>query len=345
GRGHFLAISLMNVNTQPTFKEETMEYSHLPGIEKPISRLVQGSMMINSQEKEKSFALLDAVVEHGCTTFDTAHGYGGGDSERTLGDWVKDRSLREKLVIIAKGAHHSRDRKRVTPYDISADLFDSLARQKTDYFDLYLLHRDDPDVPVGPIVEALNEHQQAGRIRAFGGSNWTHERLLEANAYAEANNLSPFVASSPNYSLADQKEEPWPDCVTISGPKNEAIRDWYVETQTPLFTWSSLASGFFSDRYRRDNLDGLNSNWDKVCIRSYCAEDNFQRLDRARELGQEKGLSVPQVALAFVLSQPLNIHTLVGCQTADEFRANAEAVAVKLSQDELDWLDLKRDER
>ena len=181
-----------------------MEYGHVQGVDKPVSRLVQGTMMLSSRELEQSFALLDAVYALGCNTFDTAHVYGGGDCERTMGQWVNERKLREKVVIIGKGAHHNQDRKRVTPFDITSDIHDSLARFKFSYIDLYLLHRDDPTVPVGPIVEALNEHKRAGRIRAFGGSNWTHERIREANEYATAHGLTPFAASSPNFSLAEQ---------------------------------------------------------------------------------------------------------------------------------------------
>ena len=204
-----------------------MEYGKVKGIDKSVSRLVQGTVMVNSRELDYSFELLDAVHALGCNTFDTAHVYGGGDNERTVGRWVNERGLREKVVIIGKGAHHSGDRKRVTPFDISADLHDSLARFKFDYIDLYLLHRDDPDVPVGPIVERLNEHVDAGRIRAFGGSNWAHERVEEANEYAEGHGLVPFVASSPNFSLAEQVEEPWGGCISISGPGGEAARKWY----------------------------------------------------------------------------------------------------------------------
>ena len=80
---------------------------------------------------------------------------------------------RDQIVILTKGAHFNQDRNRVTPFDITSDLFDSLVRLRTDSIDLYLLHRDDPTVPVGPIVEVLNEHKEAGRICAIGGSNWT----------------------------------------------------------------------------------------------------------------------------------------------------------------------------
>ena len=170
-----------------------MQYGKVPGIDKPVSRLAQGTVMVKSEDAEKGFALLDAILELGCTTFDTAHVYGGGDNERTVGRWIRERGIEDKVVIIGKGAHLSEDRKRVTPFDISSDLHDSLARFKIDTIDLYLLHRDDPSVPVGPIVELLNEHLKAGKIRAFGGSNWSHDRVADANAYADAHGLVGFA--------------------------------------------------------------------------------------------------------------------------------------------------------
>ena len=112
----------------------------------------------------------------------------------------------------------------MTPFDISADIHDSLARFKTDYIDLYLLHRDDPDVTVGPIVERLHEHREKGQIHAYGGSNWSHERFAAANAYAEKHGLTPFAVSSPNFSLAEQAQPPWSGCITISGPSQKAAR-------------------------------------------------------------------------------------------------------------------------
>jgi aryl-alcohol dehydrogenase-like predicted oxidoreductase len=316
-----------------------LNYGRVPGVDKPVARIVQGTVMIRSEEEgdeERSFALLDEVFAQGGTTFDTAHQYGGGDCERTLGRWVRDRGLREEVVIIGKGAHHNEDRKRVTPFDITGDLYDSLARLGFDYIDLYLLHRDDPSVPVGPIVEVLNEHKEEGRIHAFGGSNWRPERLREANDYARKNGLTPMVASSPNFSLAVQVKEPWPDCVSISG--DEEGRRWYEETRMPLFTWSSLAGGFFSGRFARNNLDTFDAVLDRICVETYCYEENFGRLDRAGVLAREKGLTVPQVALAYVLDQPLEVFALVGCNTGEEFRANVEAGAVALTREEIAWL-------
>jgi aryl-alcohol dehydrogenase-like predicted oxidoreductase len=316
-----------------------MQYGTVSGINKPVSRLVQGTIMITSSEQARSFLLLDDVFEQGCNTFDTAHVYGSGDGERVLGQWVRERGLRERVVIIGKGAHPNADRRRVTPFDITSDLFDSLARFQFDYIDLYLLHRDDPSVPVGPIMDVLNEHYQAGRIHAFGGSNWTTERIEEANAYAHQNGLVPFVASSPNFSLADQVKPPWRGCISISGAQGKSARAWYEQEALSLFTWSSLAGGFFSGRFSPTNLQQFEDYFDKLCVESYCYEDNFKRLERTRQLATTKGLTVPQVALAYVLSQPLNIFAIMGCKNGAEFGENLKASDMRLSNDEIAWLE------
>src|SRR3569833_1289287 len=158
---------------------------------------------------ETTYELLDRWVEAGGNIVDTAHLYNGGSSERALGQWIADRDCREQIVVLTKCAHHNVDRKRVTPEDITCDLRDSLARLKTDYVDLYILHRDDPEIPVGEIVDVLNRYYREGRIHAFGGSNWSTARLDEANAYAAAHGLQGFTGSSPHLSLAVPNGEIW----------------------------------------------------------------------------------------------------------------------------------------
>jgi aryl-alcohol dehydrogenase-like predicted oxidoreductase len=317
-----------------------MKYGNVSGIEKPIARLVLGTMLVRS---DSDFKLLDEVIEMGCNTFDTAHGYAHGDSERTIGRWMSTRKNRDKVVIVTKGAHHNQDRRRVTPFDISSDLFDSLARLETDYIDLYFLHRDDPAVAVGPIIDVLNEHLQAGRIKAFGGSNWSHTRLQEANDYAKAHGLAGFTASSPQYSLAEQIKEPWPNCISISGSAGAEARQWYLDTNMPVFSWSSLAGGFLSGRFNRNNLDSAATDLEKLAIECYGSEDNLKRLERATQLASEKQLSVPQIALSFVVNQPLNLYAIVGADTGDRYNENLTAYNVMLSADELRWLNLEQE--
>jgi aryl-alcohol dehydrogenase-like predicted oxidoreductase len=316
-----------------------MKYGRLPGINKPISRLVQGTIMCNTSEQERCNDLLDSAYAQGINSFDTAHVYGNGECERSVGAWFNSRGLRDEIVLIGKGAHQNQDRKRVTPYDISADIHDSLARFKTDYIDLYLLHRDDPDVPVGPIVERLHEHKESGHIHAYGGSNWSHERIADANAYAKMHGLTPFAASSPHFSLAEQATPPWPGCITISGPSEINSRDWYRQHKMPLFTWSSLAGGFFSGRFRPDNLDSFETYLDKLCVDVYCFDDNWGRLERAEKLAVERGCSLPQIALAYVLNQPQEIHALIACWTPEEVKDNVKSLEIELSVDELHWLE------
>jgi aryl-alcohol dehydrogenase-like predicted oxidoreductase len=319
-----------------------MKYGHVKGIDKPVSGLVQGTVMLFENELTKSFQLLDEVYSHGCRAFDTAHSYGGGEKERVLGAWLRERGVRDEVVILDKGAHPEAGRdRRVTPEDIAADLNESLARLGVDDIDLYVLHRDDPELPVGPIVEALNEHHRAGKIKAFGGSNWSYERVRAANDYAAAHDLVPFAVSSPNYSLATQFQPPWTGCLSISGTQGDEARAWYAAQGLPLFTWSSLAGGFFSGRFRRDNLASFTSGLDTTCIKAYCYEDNFRRYDRAQELAGKRGLTVPQIALAYILNDPCTVFPLVGCNTGAEFAENALALDVHLTPEERAWLDLR----
>jgi aryl-alcohol dehydrogenase-like predicted oxidoreductase len=209
-----------------------------------------------------------------------------------------------------------------------------------------LLHRDDPDVSFEPIIDVLNEYQQAGRLHAFGVSNWSHERIETANAYAQANGLEPFVASSPQFSLAESLDEPWPLCISVSGSAGIAARAWYTQTQMPLLVWSPLASGFFSGRFRRDNLHTFGEReWDEVAVRTYANEANFQSLDRAGILAMEKGLTAAQIALAYAMNQPMDVFVAVGPSSGEKFRANVEASEIRLTSEEMAWLDLRTDRR
>jgi aryl-alcohol dehydrogenase-like predicted oxidoreductase len=316
-----------------------MQYATVTGVTKPVSRVVLGTMIINDQEAERSYALLDAALAQGCTTLDTANVYAGGHSERGIGNWMRDRRVREQMVILTKGCHHNSDRQRVTPADIGADLQDSLARLKTDYVDIYMLHRDDPSVPVSVIVDALEAHRKAGRILAYGGSNWTHERIAAANAYAKIVGAQGFTASSPNFGLAEQVQDPWgPGCVTISGPQQAAARAWYASAKMPAFAYSSLARGLFSGRVTRENAK---ETLDGAANTAYAHECNFQRLERVCTLGKEKGLSVPQIALAWTMRQPLQVHALVGAANGDELANSIAGAETTLTQAEADWIDLK----
>jgi len=318
-----------------------MQSISIPGLAKPVTRLVQGGTMFGGPlDAAASFDMLDAVLALGGTLVDTAHVYSGGQSERIIGRWLA-RGPRDRMMILSKGAHPDERGPRVTPAAITADLRESLERLQTDYIDLYMLHRDDPRVPVGPLVEVLNEHLAAGRIRALGLSNWSAARIAEANTYAALRGLAPIVASSPHFGLAEQLEAPWPGAVSLVGPAQAAERAWYVQTQLPVFAWSSLASGFFSGRVDPDRRAAL-APADQALLRVYGSGANFERLARARTLAAERGVTVAQVVLAYSWQQPLNVVALVGCVSAAEYAASAAALDLALTPADVEWLDLRR---
>ncbi len=188
----------------------------------------------------------------------------------------------------------------------------------------------------------IKRQAASGRSAAPTG---TYTRIREANEYAQANGLTPFAVTSPNYSLAEMYEEPWGNCISISGPQGQEARDYYAQSGIAVMPWSSMAGGFFSDLYHRDNLDTFakDNYFAQLCIKCYCGETNFQRLDRARALAQTKNLSVAQIAVAFSMSQPLNLFLLISSLTREQFAANAAAVEIKLTPQELAYLDLKAD--
>lgn len=319
-----------------------MRYGRIPQSNKSISRIVQGTAFLKTETKAEHFAYLDQIYERGCTAVDTGQSYGKGESERVLGEWMQSRNIRENIFVLSKCCHPTIDRDRVTPFDITADLHDSLARLRTDYIDLYLLHRDDVTKPVGPLVERFNQHIREGKILAYGGSNWTPRRIAEANDYAQQHGLVGFAASSPQFSLAAPAIEPWPGCLSIGGTKGTADCQWYQQEKMPLFVWSSLATGFFSGRFTKENRATFlaeETYWlDKVCAEAFCTDENFALLQRVTQLATEKKATLAQIAVAYVLNHQLQPFAVIGSRKIKEFTENLTAVSIHLNAQEIDWL-------
>jgi aryl-alcohol dehydrogenase-like predicted oxidoreductase len=240
------------------------------------------------------------------------------------------RGLTDEIVVLTKGAHHDNDtgRKRVNPAEITQDLEESLQALGRDSIDVYCLHRDDPDTPVGSILEILSRHRRAGPIRVLGASNWSAPRLEEAATYAAQHGLDAFACSSPGLSLAAPQEEPWPGCVTIHAPE---ARAWYAKRQLPVFAWSSLAGGFFAGVPSAD------------ATRVYENGANRERCRRASALGARTGATATQVALAWVLHQPFPTYALIGPRSVAELRESVAALDLTLTPAESRWLDLEDD--
>ena len=331
-----------------------MEYRTIPYVDKKISPIVFGTAtpaLFDAVDKsradieecrQKAFRLMDDVFAAGINCFDCSDHYG----EEILGEWIELRGIREQTVIFSKCAHPNEWRNRVTDFDILYDIHNAVKKLRTDYVDLYMLHRDDPGVPVDSIVDTMNRLYDEGKIGAFGGSNWTHERIEQANEYAAKHNLIPFTVSSPNFGLAEQVDNPWVGaCVTISGPENKKARQWYLDHKISVFAYSSLARGFFSGVFHSNEPEKAKAFLDEAGFKGYYCESNFKRLARCEVLAKEKNCSVAQIALAWLFCNPLKPFLLSSPVNAKQIAENIAAEKIMLTDKECAWLDLQAEER
>lgn len=300
-----------------------MRYGTLPGIEKPVSKVVMG--VDNQADLTQATVMLDDFIEQGGNTFDTAWLYGGGRQERLIGQWMRNRGIRDDVVIIGKGAHTP----HCDPASIGRQLAESLDRLGTDHVDLYLMHRDNLAVPVGEFVDAMHEQLTAGRVHAYGVSNWTTARFDEANEYAAAHGRAALAALSNNFSLAEAYDVPWAGCEHVTDP---ASRRWLAERNVALLPWSSQARGFFTGRAHPDDRSN-----DEL-VRCYYSDANFARLARAEQLAGQLGVPTTAVALAYVLHQAFPTFALIGPRTLAETSGSLRALDVELSDEQLRWL-------
>ena len=307
--------------------DSKMEYAAIPGVEKKILRVLLG--LDNQFSAPHMAAICDDFFERGGNAFDSAHQYQHGLMESLFGAWQRSRGVREQIVLVGKGAHTP----DCLPDKIGPQLQASLERLQTDYVDLYFMHRDNPSVPVGEFIDALNEQVRKGRIRGpFGGSNWSLARIDEANAYARERGLRGLGAVSNHFSLARMVSPPWEGCIATNDDGSKA---WFRGTRLPLFAWSSQARGFFTSRVAR------NAPLDEEVARCWASDGNWQRKRRVEELATKRGAAPINIALAYVLNQHFPIFALIGPRTIDETREDFGGVGLKLTCDELKWLNLR----
>lgn len=298
----------------------------IPGLAKPASVVALGF------EFFPNFAAgsltLDAYYAAGGNLFDTAYIYAGGKTEEIFGDWHTSRNIpREEIVLIGKGAHSP----LCYPDMIGKQLSRSLDRLKTDHVDLYFMHRDNIDIPVGEFVDAMDAEVKAGRIRGpFGGSNWTRERMDEAMVYAQKNGKTAPAALSNNFSLAEMLDPIWAGCVAAS---DDQWKTWLGAKQIPNFAWSSQGRGFFTDRAGHDKRD------DEELVRVWYSDKNFGRRERAYELAQRLGRNPIHIALAYVLAQPFPVIPLIGPRNLSELEDSLSALDIALTPEQVKWLE------
>lgn len=319
--------------------KQSGEYGEIEGVGKKISRIFLGTAISPFLDGKEADDLLNQMYALGINAFDSARGY--GLSERVLGHWIKHRKNRENVVILTKcGNADPTGTVHIDRAVMINELKQSLSELGTDYVDILLLHRDDANTPIAEYLETFNDFVREGIITSFGVSNWTVERIQEANAYAAEHGLCPFSISSPNFGLAEQVNDPWGgNCVTISGQGNKEVRDWYSRTNMPVLAYSALGRGFFSGRFEAGDYETAKSVLDAYAQKGYLYPVNMERLERCQILAEKRSCSVAQVAMSYIFSHSMNVFAVVSTTSPDRMKLNIEAAKLRLSEKEVIFLE------
>ena len=275
----------------------------------------------------QAFALLDHAFDLGIRAFDTAAIYRFGGSERAIGEWLRRTGHRDRVCLISKGGHPSLPgRPRLGRGDLEQDLQASLRRLRTDRIDLYLLHHDARGAPLEPIAETLWSFVASGRVRAYGVSNWTHERFTALRALAMSRGMPPPAASSPQFSLPQWVAAPWPGCVSIGGPAGAGSLRAYRAAGAAVLAWSPLGNGWLRAPGRRARS------------RPYRGAANDARHRRLTALAERIGCTPAQAALAWVLAHGSNVHPVVGTRRPERLTDLQAAAELTLGSEQVAWL-------
>ena len=321
-----------------------MKYGKIGGVTDRASRIIFGCGTEAMWKGGDADEALSCALENGINIYDTARVY--GESEKTLGRWLTEQN-RKEIIVETKCCHFDLETgsDRVDRESALSDIKTSLDMLKTDYADILLLHRDNPEKEVGEIISFMNEIVDKGYARAIGASNWRAGRIAQANGYAEKHGLIGFCVSSPHYGQATFEGDSYGHgCISVSGKNAAAEREFYLKEQMPLFCYSSLAGGLFSGKYTSAELkasaDG-NKNTDNV----FLTDDNIERLKRAEILAEEKDVGVSEIALGWIFCDKMNTFAITGSGSEKHILKNIRSVRISLSEKERDWLSLKSENR
>ncbi len=306
---------------------KTMRYSDVFGFKS--SRILLGTGYFGDGiTEEESFAMMDKFCEMGGTHIDTARLYADGRAEEIVGRWFADRKP-EGVFVSTKGAYYDMDANdipRLTEADIRADLEKSLKALKLDVIDFYWLHRDDENTPAGQIIEIMNILVEEGKIKKFGASNWTSNRIAEANAYAEEHGLIGFSASqirfNPAYCLGERGG--------LVGMDDEEFK-FYKTNNMPVAAYSSQAKGFFS-KVVEQGVDALSEKAKK----RYLCDENLQRAEFMKEIAKKYDCSIASLICgAFSSFEIPHVFPIIGGSRLSQIVDSLKGGDIVLTKDEL----------
>ena len=289
----------------------------------PLARLSLGTAPFGGGiAKDDAFRILDAYLDMGGNLLDTAAVYGFGASEQTIGAWMRERGMRNRVYISTKGGHPAMPswEKRITEADIRADMEDSLYRLGTDHVDLYFLHRDDEDRPVSEIMPVLDRLVREGKTRYVGASNWTVARINEANAFARAEGLTEFSVSQIMWNAACINREGLYDQTLVAMDGTEYAG--YAENRMPVMAYTAQAQGLFS-LIQKGGYDSLS----EAMTATYLNAATRRRAEIILSTAAETGLSPTALSLAYLLyDHRVEALPILGISKVERLTEAAEAI-------------------
>jgi len=306
-----------------------LRYRQLGDSDIEVSEISLGSWLTygGGVEQEQTEACTRAAFEAGINFFDTANVYGVGAAEEAWGEILADFD-RDSYVLATKVFFPmSETDNGLSAEQIRKQLDASLKRLRTDHIDLYQCHRPDPDVAIEETMEALTEAAKSGRVREIGFSEWTPEQIL---AGLEVPGAKKFVSSQPQYNMIWRAPEAelFPLC---------------SEHGISQIVWSPLGQGVLAGKYSPDEPHPQDSraasdemNW---AMDRYLAKPVLEAVQRLRPIAEGAGLTMVQMALAWVLRRDELASAIIGASRPEQVHQNADASGVELSSDVLDAID------
>jgi aryl-alcohol dehydrogenase-like predicted oxidoreductase len=306
-----------------------MKYRRLGSSDIEVSEISLGSWLTYSGgvEREQAAACVEAAFEEGINFIDTANVYGQGAAETLLGEVLAGRE-RSSYVLATKVFFPMSDTDRgLSAAQIHKQIDASLERLQTDYVDLYQCHRYDSDTPLEETMAALTEVVQAGKARYIGFSEWPAEQIERSLALP---GVERWVSSQPQYSAI------------VRSPEAEVIPLCERE-QISQIVWSPLAQGVLAGRYRPGQAPPADSRAASDSMGGFIgrlmSDEILQAVERLRPVAEQAGLTMPQLALAWVLRQQNVASAIVGASRPEQVRANASASGIELDAETLAGID------
>ena len=311
-----------------------------------VSSLCLGTMTFGAETDETgAFAQLDRFLEAGGTMVDTADVYAGGRSEQIIGRWFASRpaGLTDPVVLATKGRFPSQPSDAPNGAGLSARhltraLDASLRRLGRDAVDLYQVHAWDPLTPLEETLRTLDGFVRAGKIRYWGLSNFTGWQLTKAVHLARALTVAGPVTVQPQYSLLARETE-W------------EIVPAALDGGLGLLPWSPLGGGWLSGKYRRDQRPagatrlGEDPNRGMEAYDRRGTDHTWRVIDAVQKIAEDRGVSMAEVAIAWVTARPAVTSTILGARTTTQLEANLRAAGLRLSPSETAALDSASDPR